>query len=119
MDFDKLKTFYQVALAGGISEAVNSLDMDKSTISRQLSLLEAQVGTKLFSRQKNQLILTPQGEYLFKKAGNILMEIEAIKETIASDQQQNRTRKQFCFRIHGWWRGGLQAWTAGRFAGSG
>jgi DNA-binding transcriptional LysR family regulator len=88
MDFDKLKTFYQVASVGGISEAVNALAMDKSTISRQLALLEKQVGAELFYRQKNQLVLTLQGEYLFKKAGNILMEIEAIKETIASDQQQ-------------------------------
>ena len=88
MDFDKLKTFYQVATVGSISEAMNSLDMDKSTISRQLALLEKQVGAELFYRQKNQLVLTPQGEYLLKKAGNILMEIAAIKETIASDQQQ-------------------------------
>jgi len=86
MDLDKLKTFYQVASVGSISKAIQILKMDKSSISRQLSLLEEQLGKKLFDRQHHKLVLTPHGQFLFKKASSILMEVEAIKAAISSDQ---------------------------------
>lgn len=88
MDFEKLKTFYQVASVGSISNAIKILNMDKSSISRQLSLLEDQIGKKLFDRQHQKLMLTPHGELLFKKAGPLLMEIEAVKAEISSDKNQ-------------------------------
>jgi DNA-binding transcriptional LysR family regulator len=88
MDFEKLKTFYQVASVGSIANAIKILDMDKSSISRQLSLLEDQIGKKLFDRQHQKLTLTPHGELLFKRAGPLLMEIEAVKTEIASDKNQ-------------------------------
>ena len=65
--------------------------IDKSSVSRQLSLLEAQVGKKLFERQGKKLILTPHGNYLFEKARHILMEIEATKSVMLSDDQQITT----------------------------
>lgn len=88
MDFDKLNTFYQVATLGSISKAIKNLAMDKSSISRQLSLLEDQLGKKLFERQHQKLVLTPHGQFLLKKAGAILMEVEATKAAIASEQSE-------------------------------
>lgn len=86
MDFDKLQTFYQVAILGSASKAAKQLKMDKSSVSRQLSLLEEQVGKKLFDRRHQKLALTPHGQFLVKKAGAILMEVEATKASIAADQ---------------------------------
>lgn len=88
MDFDKLHTFYQVASSGSITAATIALGIDKSSISRQLSQLEAQVGKRLFERQGKKLILTPHGNFLFDKARPILMEIEAVKTALNSDGDQ-------------------------------
>jgi len=88
MDIDKLKTFYQVASVGSISKATRSLHIDKSSISRQLSLFEEQLGKKLFERQHQKLVLTTHGQFLFKKASSILMEIEATKQALLTDEHQ-------------------------------
>lgn len=88
MDFDKLKTFYHVATIGSITKATDILQMDKSSISRQLTLLEEQVGNKLFERKSNQLFLTAQGQFLLEKARIILLEIEATKAIMLSKGEQ-------------------------------
>lgn len=85
MDFDKLKTFQQVAIDGSIVQAVKILKMDKSSISRHISLLEKQVGKKLFDRQGQKLVLTHEGNYLLDRANHILMEVEATKSNLQSN----------------------------------
>lgn len=88
MDFDKLQTFYQVACVGSITNATKSLGMDKSSISRQLSGLEEQIGKKLFERHSNHLILTPHGNFLLERARMILMEVEATKAAMISGDEK-------------------------------
>lgn len=84
MDFEKLRTFFHVASLGSVGEAVKSLKIDKSSISRQIAQLEDQVGAKLFDRNRQKLLLTHQGRILHKRAANILMEVDAAKAAIAS-----------------------------------
>lgn len=88
MDFDKLKTFYHVATLCSITKASDILQMDKSSISRQLALLEEQVKNKLFERKKNHLYLTPQGKFLLEKARLILTEIESTKAMMIAKGDQ-------------------------------
>ena len=90
MDFDKLRTFQQVAIDGSISKAIKVLGMNKSSISRHLSLLEKQLGKTLFDREGQKLILTHDGEYLLERANHILMEIEATKSYLRSNQDDAR-----------------------------
>lgn len=88
MDFEKLKTFQQVAIDGSIVQAVKSLKMDKSSISRHLSQLEKQLGKPLFDRQGQKLILTHEGHYLLERANHILMEIEVTKSHLLSNLEE-------------------------------
>ena len=52
------------------------LRLSQSAISRQVSALEHDVGVPLFNRHARGLVLTEQGEILFRTAHDVLMKLE-------------------------------------------
>lgn len=76
LDWDKLRVFYKVAKAGSFTHASDTLNLSQSAISRQISGLEEQVKVPLFHRHARGLILTEQGEILFKAAEEIADNLE-------------------------------------------
>lgn len=81
MDWDKLRTFYKVAKAGSFTNASETLNLSQSAISRQVSALEKEVGVPLFHRHARGLILTQQGEILYKATEEVTDRLE-----LATDQ---------------------------------
>ena len=77
MDWDKLRIFYKVANAGSFTHASETLNLSQSAISRQISSLESEVGVPLFHRHARGLILTEQGEILFKAAEDVTDKLTA------------------------------------------
>lgn len=77
MDWDKLRIFHIVADAGSFSHASEEINTSQSAISRQISNLEYEVGIPLFHRHPRGLILTEQGELLYKRTRNI---VDIIKD---------------------------------------
>ncbi len=71
LDWDKLRIFYKVANAGSFTQATETLHLSQSAISRQISALESEVGVPLFHRHPRGLLLTEQGEILFKAAEEV------------------------------------------------
>jgi len=76
LDWDKLRIFYKVAKAGSFTHASETLNLSQSAISRQVSALEAEVKVPLFHRHARGLILTEQGEILFRSAEEITDTLE-------------------------------------------
>ena len=74
IDWDKYKTFYYVAKAGSFTAAGEILNLSQSALSRSIQTLEYQVGMKLLERIPRGVILTKQGEGLFKAAEKALEE---------------------------------------------
>src|SRR5260221_822672 len=68
MDWDKLRIFQAVADAGSFTHAGEGLKLSQSAISRQICALEEQLGVMLFHRHARGLILTEQGELLYRTA---------------------------------------------------
>ena len=68
MDWDKLKIFHTVAEASSFTKASTILNLSQSAISRQIQALESDLKVQLFERHARGLILTENGEYLFKSA---------------------------------------------------
>ena len=66
MNWDKLKTFYEVAICKSISKASTKLNISQSSISRQIQDLELDLKTALFIRHQKGVRLTEQGENLLK-----------------------------------------------------
>ncbi|NHN32430.1 LysR family transcriptional regulator [Paenibacillus agricola] len=81
MDMRQLKYFLAIAHEGQITRAARLLNMEQPPLSRQLKLMEEELGVKLFDRNRMRLKLTAAGELLMKKAEMIINELdETIKE---------------------------------------
>jgi DNA-binding transcriptional LysR family regulator len=84
MDWDKLRIFHAAAEAGSFTHAGETLRMSQSAVSRQVSALEKDLRIALFHRHARGLVLTEQGELLFRTASDILSKLSTA-ETLLSD----------------------------------
>jgi len=83
MDWNKLKTFYEVAINKSISKASNKLHISQSAISRQIQDLEFDIKTSLFTRHQKGVQLTEQGENLFQTVININFSISNFEQKLS------------------------------------
>ena len=79
MDWDKLKVFHAAAEAGSFTHAGEQLGLSQSAVSRQVSALEQELSVSLFHRHARGLILTEQGELLYRTAHDVFMKLEAAR----------------------------------------
>lgn len=84
MDWDKLRIFHAAAEAGSFTHAGEGLRMSQSAVSRQVSALERDLGVSLFHRHARGLVLTEQGELLFRTATDVLNRLQTA-ETLLAD----------------------------------
>jgi len=84
MDWDKLRIFHAAAEAGSFTHAGEALRMSQSAVSRQVSALERDLGIALFHRHARGLVLTEQGEILYRTASDVLNRLQTA-ETLLSD----------------------------------
>jgi DNA-binding transcriptional LysR family regulator len=87
MDWDKLKVFHAAAEAGSFTHAGEQLGLSQSAVSRQVSALEQELRAPLFHRHARGLILTEQGELLYRTAHDVFMKLEAAR-TMLSDSRE-------------------------------
>ncbi len=81
MHWDKLRVFHAVAEAGSFTHAGEMLNLSQSAVSRQISALEETLRVPLFHRHARGLILTEQGEILFRTAREVFAKV-AMTEAI-------------------------------------
>ena len=86
MDWDKLRVFHAVAEAGSFTHAGESLNLSQSAVSRQISALEESLSVPLFHRHARGLILTEQGELLFRTAREVFAKL-AMSESLISESK--------------------------------
>lgn len=92
MEIRVLRYFLAVAREGNITAAANFLHLTQPTLSRQIHDLEEELGQKLFIRKSHNVVLTPEGMLLRKRAEDIVSmvdkteaEFAAIENTINGD----------------------------------
>ena len=88
LDWDKLRVFHAAAEAGSFTHAAEKLRLSQSAISRQVSALEQDVGVPLFNRHARGLVLTEQGEMLFRTAHDVLVKLETIKTKLTENKDK-------------------------------
>ena len=86
MDWDKLRVFHAVAEAGSFTHAGESLNLSQSAVSRQISALEESLSVPLFHRHARGLILTEQGDLLFRTAREVFAKL-AMTEAMLSESK--------------------------------
>lgn len=88
MDWDKLRIFHAAAQAGSFTHAGDTLHMSQSAVSRQVSALELDLGVPLFHRHARGLLLTEQGELLYRTASDVLMKLEAVQSSLTDSKEK-------------------------------
>src|SRR5574338_883635 len=88
MDWDKLRVFHAVAEAGSFTHAGDTLNLSQSAVSRQSSALEEALQVPLFHRHARGLILTEQGEILFKTAREVLAKLNMAEARISESRER-------------------------------
>ncbi|MBA5777892.1 LysR family transcriptional regulator [Stappia sp. F7233] len=88
MDWDKLRIFHAAAQAGSFTHAGETLNMSQSAVSRQVSALEGDLGVPLFHRHARGLLLTEQGELLYRTAREVLMKLEAVQARLTDTKEK-------------------------------
>jgi DNA-binding transcriptional LysR family regulator len=83
MELEDLRTFVEVADAGGVSSAARRLGVAKSVISRRLFRLEDELGSQLLSRNTRGAVLTEAGVSFREHAVRICGEIDAAREALS------------------------------------
>jgi DNA-binding transcriptional LysR family regulator len=90
MDVRQLEMFRAVAEDGGFTRAAQRLRVSQSAVSRQVKLLEDELGGRLLHRSGKGVSLTAQGELLLKAANRIHRDIQEVAWQISETQKLQR-----------------------------
>jgi DNA-binding transcriptional LysR family regulator len=90
MDWDKLRIFHTVATAQSFTRAGEVLNLSQSAISRQISALEESLQVALFHRHARGLMLTEQGEILFRTVSDILTRLSSAENALLESRERPR-----------------------------
>ncbi len=86
MDWDRLRIFNAVAIAGSFTHAGETLGLSQSAVSRQISALERDLKTPLFHRHARGLMLTENGDTLFQTVSEVANKLN-LAELLLSQSQ--------------------------------
>jgi LysR family nitrogen assimilation transcriptional regulator len=85
MDVVQLKTLIHVAELGSLSKAADRLHIAQPALSRQIRLLEKELGVYLFERHGRGMIITAAGSEVLQHATRIMAELAAIRTSVAGE----------------------------------
>ncbi|MEH6347412.1 MAG: LysR family transcriptional regulator [Bermanella sp.] len=88
MDFNKARTFVEVADCGNITQAANRLLRTQQAISLQLQQLEEELELNLFDRHGPKITLTQDGQHLYQVFKPRLLEMDNAVLELKLDKQQ-------------------------------
>lgn len=90
MEIKQLKYFIETARQEHMTEAALSLNVAQSALSRQIGLLEEDLGVKLFKRVGRNIKLTDEGKIFFEDALTIIESVEKSREKLNEEVIQKR-----------------------------
>lgn len=88
LDWDKLRIFHAVAEAGSFTHAGEELHLSQSAVSRQISALEDSIEVPLFHRHARGLILTEQGDLLYKTAHEVFAKLTMTEALLRESKER-------------------------------
>ena len=71
LDWDDIRYFVELARQGRLSAAARILQVEHSTVSRRIGMLETRLGVRLFDRLPKRWLLTGEGEQLLAYARRV------------------------------------------------
>jgi DNA-binding transcriptional LysR family regulator len=91
-ELEELRTFVEVIESGGLNRAAARLGVSKSIISRRITRLETDLGTRLLSRSTRGIIPTEAGIEFKARCDRILAELDEARDAVAQQGRSVRGR---------------------------
>jgi LysR family transcriptional regulator, nitrogen assimilation regulatory protein len=82
VDFKHLRAFLTVADTGNVTRAAEVLHQVQPAVSRQIMLLEQDIGAALFERERHGMVLTEAGRTLVDYARRAMLELDRARAEI-------------------------------------
>ena len=79
MELSQLRTLIHVAELGSLSKAADRMHIAQPALSRQVRMLEEELGIRLFARHGRGMVLTEPGREVLKHATRVMAELEEIR----------------------------------------
>lgn len=86
LDLNEIVVFAKVVQTGSFTRAARELGMPKSTVSRKVSELEAQLQARLLQRTTRKLGLTDAGRAFYPYSARIVAEVEEARRAVGDLQ---------------------------------
>jgi len=83
MDIKQLRAFLTIAETGNITKAAESLNLVQPAVSKQLRILEDDVGARLFERERHGMVLTDAGKSLQGYARRVMLELDRARAELS------------------------------------
>ena len=97
MDLKQLRAFITVAETGNVTRASSLLNLVQPAVSRQLRMLEEDLGTELFDRSRHGMQLTPSGKTMLEYAHRILNDVARARAEIQPNSLSScRPHRKVC-----------------------
>ena len=90
MDLHRVAIFVKVVEEGGFTAAAKALGLPKSSVSRAVSLLEAELGARLLRRTTRSVAPTEAGSAFYERASRGLAEIDEAREAVVDLEAEIR-----------------------------
>lgn len=84
MDLKQLRAFLAVVETGTVTRAADVLNLVQPAVSRQIRLLEEDIGAPLFDRERQGMVLTTAGQALEGYARRALLELDRGRAEVMS-----------------------------------
>ena len=88
IDLNEILIFTKVVETKGFTAAADQLNLQKSTISRKISSMEARLGVRLINRTTRKLSLTDIGTRHYERCRRIIAEYEEAELAVTQDQNE-------------------------------
>lgn len=85
MDISQLRTLIHVAELGSLSKAADRLHIAQPALSRQVRLLEKELGIRLFDRHGRGMVVTEAGRDVLRHAQQIMRQMEEIRAAVGEE----------------------------------
>lgn len=83
VNLEQLRGFAEIAATGHFTRAAERLHIAQPTLSRQISVLETELGVELFHRTRGRVALTQAGERLLPVARRMLADADTARTEMA------------------------------------
>jgi LysR family transcriptional regulator, nitrogen assimilation regulatory protein len=88
MDLKQLKALVTIAETGSVTKAAEILHIVQPALSRQVKLLEDELGVQLFERERHGMVLTAHGRLFVERVRRALDELDKGKKEISPQKKQ-------------------------------